>query len=167
VPDPIPASEKAIVSVAEMSRMVGLSRSRFYQLVEQGVFPEPKRSGKQRPYYDSEGQELCLGVRRKNCGINGKPILFYARRVEARTIAQRRVPSRPVSFARPKKSHPRASPLASSLIDGLRQLGVADLTDQKVAEAVNACFPQGVGGKPNEELLLIVFRYLVRQNSTE
>jgi ACT domain-containing protein len=32
---------KSAVSVCEMARLVGLSRSRFYELVEAGVFPSP------------------------------------------------------------------------------------------------------------------------------
>ena len=32
---------KVAVSVAEMARMVGLSRARFYQLRRAGVFPTP------------------------------------------------------------------------------------------------------------------------------
>ncbi|MHC4093389.1 MAG: helix-turn-helix transcriptional regulator, partial [Planctomycetota bacterium] len=58
---------KQCVSVTEMSRMVGLSRARFYQLMNQGVFPTPARRGEtNRPFYDREGQEQCLLVRRTN-----------------------------------------------------------------------------------------------------
>ena len=47
---------RAVGSVSEMARMVGLSRQRFYQL--QGTaFPEPLRdSGTNRPFYDEELQ---------------------------------------------------------------------------------------------------------------
>ena len=61
--------------------MCGLSRQRFSQLVKAGVFPEPLRDGATgRPYYDGPGQEACLEVRRRNCGANGRVVLFYARR---------------------------------------------------------------------------------------
>ena len=72
---------KAIVNVAEMARMCGLSRARFYQLVKEGVFPPPLyRIDNRRPYYVEAMQEVCLEVRRRNCGINGRPVMFYARR---------------------------------------------------------------------------------------
>ena len=42
---------KVAVSVAEMAMMVGLSRVRFYQLVDAGVFPRPERHAETgRPY---------------------------------------------------------------------------------------------------------------------
>ena len=34
---------RAVVSVAEMSSMIGLSRSRFYSLIQTGVFPQAIR----------------------------------------------------------------------------------------------------------------------------
>src|SRR4051794_25107506 len=72
---------KVAVTVAEMARMVGLSRSRFYQLIGT-AFPQPERQpGTGRPIYTEAQQEVCLEVRRRNCGIDGKPILFYARRL--------------------------------------------------------------------------------------
>src|ERR1700751_4531911 len=73
---------KAAVTVAEMARMVGLSRARFYQLMQAGAFPWPVYAvSTRRPIYVQELQEVCLEVRRRNCGIDGKPVLFYARRL--------------------------------------------------------------------------------------
>src|SRR3954466_1344011 len=71
---------KAVVTVSEMARMVGLSRLRIYQLVEAGVFPQPVYSvANRRPIYVEEAQKVCLEVRRRNCGVNGQPVLFYSR----------------------------------------------------------------------------------------
>src|SRR5687767_9090134 len=71
---------KTVVTVSEMARMCGLSRSRFYQLVEAGVFPQAVYSvATRRPIYVEEAQKVCLEVRRRNCGINGQPVLFYSR----------------------------------------------------------------------------------------
>ena len=70
---------KAAVSVAEMARMMGLSRARFYQLTKAGAFPPPVyHLLTRRPIYPEELQLVCLDVRRRNCGIDGKPILFCA-----------------------------------------------------------------------------------------
>src|ERR1700709_23369 len=71
---------KEAVSVAEMARIVGLSRARVFQLIWCGAFPFPVYDVEtRRPFYDEESQKVCLEVRRRNCGCNGKPILFYAR----------------------------------------------------------------------------------------
>ncbi len=71
--------EKQAVSVAEMAAMVSLSTSRFRQLIGT-AFPKPLRDeATNRPYYDQELQEVCLSVRKRNFGIDGKAILFYAR----------------------------------------------------------------------------------------
>jgi len=72
---------KVAVTVAEMARMCGLSRSRFYQLIG-AAFPQPERQPQtDRPIYTEELQQVCLEVRRRNCGIDGKVVLFYARRL--------------------------------------------------------------------------------------
>jgi hypothetical protein len=56
-------STKAVVTVSEMARMVGLSRARFYQLVEAGVFPPPVYCvSTRRPMYVEELQTICLTV---------------------------------------------------------------------------------------------------------
>src|SRR5690242_18870981 len=86
---------KAIVTVAEMARMVGLGRARFYQL--QGTaFPWPVYDIRtKRPIYLEEQQRVCLEVRRRNCGVDGRPILFYARRPSSDpSPAKRPVPKR-------------------------------------------------------------------------
>ena len=55
---------KSVVSVAEMARMVGLSRQRFYQLLG-GTFPYPLYDiATRRPFYTEEMQQVCLEVRK-------------------------------------------------------------------------------------------------------
>src|SRR5271169_1672044 len=116
---------KAVVGVSEMARMVGLSRARFYELLGK-TFPFPVYSvSTKRPFYDQEMQTLCLEVRRSNCGIDGKPILFYARRS-------------PDTNAKPKR-RPSIDP---NLLDGLRSLGLSPTTAQ-VEAAVKVLFPSG------------------------
>ena len=78
---------KAVVSVAEMSRMVGLSRARFYQLIGTTFPPPLYTEATRRPFYDEALQSVCLEVRRRNCGVDGKPVLFYARRPAGRAGA--------------------------------------------------------------------------------
>jgi hypothetical protein len=102
---------RAVVSVTEMARMLGLSRARFYQLQKAGVFPAPVYSlSNRRPIYVEELQKMCLEVRRKNFGVNGRPVLFYASRFS--------------SGARKPKRKPEAKE-ACSLVQSLRGLGLA------------------------------------------
>jgi hypothetical protein len=147
-----PVSTKAVVTVSDMARMVGLSRARFYELVEAGVFPTPVYDvSTRRPMYVEELQKTCLEVRRRNCGVNGKPVLFYARGHRPPTPAVR--PSKPpVAKPKPTASH-------ADLIDGLSALGLVATTAQ-VGEAVAALYPAGVDGTDQGQVLRAVFLHL-------
>jgi hypothetical protein len=144
---------KAVVSVSEMARMVGLSRARFYQLQKAGVFPAPVYQAG-RPVYTEEQQLVCLEVRRKNRGVNGEPVLFYARR-------------RPIEPTRRKR---RADPPPTrnkdipALLDGLNALGLTTATAAQVVEVTEELFPQGTNGMDQAEVLRAVFLHLKRQN---
>jgi hypothetical protein len=142
---------KAVVTVSEMARMVGLSRARFYQLQKAGVFPPPERDETGRPFYPEELQSVCLEVRRRNCGANGKPVLFYARRV-------------PPSRAAPKAAVPKADQYAE-LIEALRSLGLAGVTAAQVDAAVKELYPQGTSGMAEAEVIQAVFLHLRRRDS--
>jgi predicted DNA-binding transcriptional regulator AlpA len=144
---------KAVVTVSEMARMVGLSRARFYQLQKAGVFPAPVYQGG-RPVYTDEMQQVVLEVRKKNRGVNGEPVLFYARR---RAI-------------QPAKRKKRADPLPArnkdipSLLDGLNALGLTTATAAQVLKVTVELFPQGTAGLDQAEVLRAVFLHLKRQN---
>jgi hypothetical protein len=145
---------KAAVSVAEMARMVGLSRSRFYQLMGT-AFPAPERQPRTgRPMYTEELQKVCLGVRKRNCGIDGNPVLFYARHQPA--------------AARPKAA--KAKPEAqgedvSALVDGLSALGLTTATAAQVRRVARELFPDGTAGLGQGEVLRAVFLALRRRGT--
>jgi hypothetical protein len=132
---------KSGVSVSEMARMVGLSRQRFHQLMVEGVFPRPQRNDG-RPFFDEPTQEVCLAVRRRNCGVNGQVVLFYARRQTVPTA--------------PKKVKLAPSPHAD-LLDGLRSLGLASVTAVDVGAVVKELFPQGTTSIDQGEVIRSVF----------
>jgi hypothetical protein len=144
---------KAVVTVSEMARMVGLSRARFYQLVRDGVFPQPAYD-KGRPVYTDEMQQVCLEVRKKNRGVNGEAVLFYARR---RVIE----PSKRMKRADPL---PARSKDIASLLDGLNALGLTTATAAQVQKVTGELFPQGTNGMDQAEVLRAVFLHLKRQN---
>jgi predicted DNA-binding transcriptional regulator AlpA len=144
---------KAVVSVAEMARMVGLSRSRFYQLMGT-AFPHPVHDlASRRPAYTEELQQVCLEVRKRNCGIDGRPVLFNARRVGA-------------ARHRPKAPRPKPEPNGdvSALVEGLNALGLTTTAFQ-VERATKELFPGGTGGIDRGEVLRAVFLHLKRRNS--
>jgi len=146
---------KAVVTVTEMARMVGLSRARFYQLVEAGVFPFPVYDVRtRRPVFTEDQQEACLEVRRRNRGINGHAVLFYAK-----ASGQ----AKPVSKARPKPTTKTTE--YGDVFDGLRALGLAAVTSPQVGTAIKQLFPAGLDGADRGEVIRVVFLHLKRQNS--
>ena len=141
---------KAVVSVSEMARLVGLSRSRFYQLVG-GAFPFPVYDRlTRRPFYTAELQQVCLDVRRRNCGIDGKPVLFYSLR---ETIPSKR----PKSPEKKLEKH-------ADLLDGLRSLGLTAVSTLQIEEALGAIYPEGTEAVYQEEVLRKVFLHIKRQD---
>ena len=142
-------STKAVVTVSEMARMVGLSRARFYELVEAGVFPTPVYDvSTRRPMYVEELQKTCLEVRRRNCGVNGRPVLFYAR--------GHRTPTPAVKPSKPTVAKPKPTPAHADLLDGLGALGLV-ATPAQVGEAVAALYPAGADGTDRGQVLRAVF----------
>jgi len=145
---------KSAVSVTEMARMVGLSRARFYQLVKKGTFPVADQdTATSRPCYLEEKQRQILEARRRNCGVNGKPILFYSRR---RDLGQtKKVMSRP---AKPPMDNQHAD-----LIDLLAQVKIT-VTTAQVEAAVRQEFPQGTDGIDSGMVLTALIARFRSQN---
>lgn len=147
---------KIAVSVAEMARMVGLSRARFYQLQQAGVFPKPERDAEtDRPFYSQEQQKVCLEVRRRNCGVNGKPVLFYARRT----------PQAPATARLRKSPAPKKQEQHADLIDSLQALGLTTATAAQVTAAVKELYPQGTAAVDEAEVVRAVFLHLKRKET--
>lgn len=145
---------KAVVSVSEMSRLVGLSRARFYQLIKSGCFPIPEVDPQtKRPFYNSEKQAQILDVRRKNCGVDGKPVLFYSRRTD-------------VGAHRSRKKPAPQTECHTDLIEGLKALNVT-VTGSQLNSILNELFPAGTGGRNQGEILRAVLQKIRRQNSAD
>jgi predicted DNA-binding transcriptional regulator AlpA len=151
----VPIETKAVVTVSEMARMCCLSRSRFYQLIG-SAFPSPLMDKKKRPFYSEELQAVCLEVRRRNCGIDGKPILFYARRIGT-------------ALTKPKKVKAPATinPKHADLLEGVRSLGIASVTAADIDKALKEVFPSGVENQDDGEILRVVFLHLKRKNRAD
>jgi len=141
---------KAAVSVSEMARMLGMSRARFYQLLNDGVFPSPRYEvSTKRPFFDEVAQNCCLEVRRRNYGVNGKPVLFYP----PRSVAPK---------SQPRTVKPKAAAELVELIDSLSGLGLV-ATSEQVEAAIRECYPKGVADTDKGEVIRNLFLSLKRQ----
>jgi hypothetical protein len=160
----IPQSNKAAICIKEMASLVGLSRQRFMQLVKSGVFPAPlKDEVTGRPYFTDEMQTVCLDVRRRNCGVNGQVIMFYARRTTSPTL-----PPRPKNVKPPKSPKPKSSTTDhhADIVAGLHGLGLT-VTGDQVAQAVTELFPKGIGSSDTGSVIRAVFLHIRGKNSAE
>ena len=145
---------KAGLSVSDMARRCGLSRSRFHQLIGT-AFPFPIYDvTSRRPFYPPDLQEVCLEVRRRNFGINGKAVLFYSPRQQIRTSVPKRAT---------KKAAAPASNQHDDLLEGLRSLGLVTITAAQVGTAIKELYPAGVNGTDQGEVLRSLFLHVRAQ----
>ena len=149
------SNEKKAISVVEMARLVGLSRTRFYQLVGSS-FPFPVYDlATKRPYYTLELQQVCLEVRQTNCGINGKPVLFHRRGKEPATPK----PSRKKAAARDDRYQ--------DLLGGLKSLGMVGVTVADVEGALKELGIPDSALKENGKALKAVFLKLKCRDTSQ
>lgn len=142
---------KAVVSISDLARTLGLSRSHFHSLMKSGVMPSPVYcTTTRRPLFTRELQEAALLVRATNIGVDGRYVCFYAAR-------QKDVPQTPSARRQPRtvERHPE-------LMSGLRSLGISDINDGQVTAALSACFPAGTQGTDEGQVLRSVWHHLRR-----
>jgi len=131
-----------------MAAMVGLSRSRFYDLCRRGVFPQPIYDTRsKRPYFSADLQSQCLEIRRSGVGASGEFHLFYRIAPKARTG-----PSRPSACKRLKASNGDGQ--LAQLVEALGQLGLTVSANQ-VTSAVAELFPDGLPDTGGETIRTI------------
>jgi hypothetical protein len=152
---------KVGVSITEMSKMLGFSRSRCYQLIEAEIlFPPVYDTETHRPFFPPEIQQKNLEIRKRNCGMNGKPILFYARRFATEPVIKK-LP------ARKAKSKTQKDSTIERLMNDLKSLGIDCPNPVHIASALKFCFPAGINQVAEPEVLRSVYRYLKRQNTND
>ena len=144
----LPSSAKSVITVSEMADLCQLSRSRFYDLIEAGVFPRPaQHPSTKRPMYDRGLQEKCLEIRQTGISMNGQPVLFNRRPKRA---GQPRAQRKPI--AEPQHDH-------ADLLDALKGLGLVT-TVQAVNEVAATLFPNGIAGLDQGDVIRKVFLHL-------
>lgn len=134
----------SICSVTQMARQLELSRTRFYQLQKQGIFPMPVYCiHTRRPFYTHALQRLCLHIRKTGIGHNGRTILFY---IQRKTTSE--------------KADEPASKLHTELSDIMKQLGLK-ISAEQIKTALKKIYPKGVPPDLDEGLIIRdLFRYL-------
>lgn len=152
----ISSPRKAVYSITEVAALCGISRGRFYDLIKDGVMPQPVYCLKtRRPMYEADMAALCVRVRESNVGFDGRYVLFYPRRkISKAATAPDRQPAR-----RPSASNP----LMREMIEALRAMNLrAD--DSEIETAVNQRCPQGLAESTFETDLRAIFDQLRRRN---
>lgn len=140
---------KAVVSVAQMCRLLHMSRSQFYWHVKRGTFHAPQYlASNNRPYFTASMVEDNLRVRETGVGVNNEYVIFYERQTTGTKPSERKV----------KANH-------ASLLDGLKALGLVGLTAEQVEAAVAVVFPSGTTGQDDASVLRAVFRQLKRSGA--
>jgi predicted DNA-binding transcriptional regulator AlpA len=148
------------VSIREMAQMLNLSRSRCYQLIEAGIlYPPIFDTQTHRPFFPPEIQQKNLEIRKRNCGMNGKPILFYARRFASEPIIKK-LPARKVKSKTPKDS------TLDRLMTDLKSLGIESPNRVQIESTLKSCFPAGISQVEESEVLRTLYRTLKCQNTS-
>ena len=133
---------KAVCSVTALAKDLDMSRVRFYQLQNAGVFPEPVYCIRtKRPFYPLDLQQQCIEIRKTGIGHNGLPIIFYQKRKD-----------------KPIKPQNQLNADYKQLTHTLRQFGLK-ITVSEVKNAVNTLYPQGTADNDGGAIIKEVFRY--------
>jgi hypothetical protein len=142
------------INVSTMAKLLNLSRSRLYQLTDQGVLLKPVYLlNNKRPVYTREMAVRNIEVKNSNVGINSEIIMFYSARIPTATKPKQTV----------KKSNDKKviSPNKhADIIDALESLGLEKITSSQIDSAIHKCFKNGTENISEDDILTEVFRYL-------
>lgn len=151
-----------IVSIQKLCFLMGISRSRYYQILSAGFIAPPIYSlESKRAYFPRELAEKNISVIRNNLGLNGKVCLFYN--------TSRRTGASSVKPIKSKTSNRKTSSENShqDLIEGLSCLGLKDVKPAQIEAVIHKIYPDGVQNIEDGEVLKAVYRAIVIQNSTD
>ena len=151
----------AVLSITNMAKLLHISRSRFYQLINQGILLPPVYSLKsKRPFYTQELAQRNLEVKRSNLGINGDICLFYSDRNIISPAKKEKVKTKTKKIDNPKIDY-------SELREGLKTLGLTEVKSSQIQAALTECFPDGTENIEEGQVLRTIFLSIKRQNSTD
>ena len=146
-------------TVKEVCEAVGLSKSRFYQLLG-STFPWPAYLvTNHRPAFTEEQFQQCLAARRTNQGIDGNPVMFYSKRL----------PGRPRQSGQKRASSKAAKPKRHThVIEALDQLGLPGIRQHAIDRALKRLSINGDAADSGKVIaqLFRFFKAQKRQDST-
>ena len=146
------------INISTMAKLLNLSRSRLYQLVEQGVLLKAVYLlNNKRPVYTKEMALRNLEVKNSNVGINNEIIMFYSAR-NTMASASKKIAREPAEQKTGPSKH-------TEIIDALESLGMENITSSQIDSAILACFPDGTENVTDDYILTEVFRHLNCRNS--
>lgn len=144
----------AAASVSATAELCQLSRSRFYDLMNAGVFPKPvQHPSSNRPIYNRDLIEKCLEIRQTGVGFNGEPFVFNRKLIKNR---------KPVHG---RNSRPDSTQYGE-LTDALKSLGLTT-TNESVASAVAELYPSGTNGQDQGEVIRRVFLHIQAKGASK
>ena len=146
------------INMSTMAKFLNLSRSRLYQLIDQGILLKPVYlSNNKRPVYTREMAMRNIEVKNNNVGINKKIIMFYSARTTKTTKPKKTIKkSTDQKIVSPDKH--------ADMIDALESLGLENITASKIESSIQKCFPDGTENVTEDDILTSIFRYLKCQN---
>ena len=130
----------AICSVAAVAKKLRLSRARFYQLLERGVFPKPVYCTRtKRPFYPLALQQQCLRIRETGIGHNGQLVIFYSLR----------------------KDKPKNQPgnTHKQLREDLKQMGL-NVAPNTIKNTIKVLYPKGLPVDDEDAVIRELFMHL-------
>jgi hypothetical protein len=153
--------EKAIpeiVSINQLCNLMGVSRSRYYQILSEGLIHPPVYSDSNRPYFTRELALMNIAVKRNNTGVNGKICIFYNCAPSTSSAKNKTVK---------KEVKKKTTDNHSDLVEGLSCLGINGISNSQIEAALKKCFPNGTDSFEEGEILRQVYCLIKEQNSAD
>lgn len=124
-----------------MSEICEFSRSRWYELVEAGIFPPPVMiSPLKRPIYDRDLIAKCLEIKKTGVGFNGQPVVWNRKNQKGVRKPQQK-PS---------------TPHTTEICEAIKALGL-NTNVQSVTEVLLDLYPDGFEGHDRGEVIRNAF----------
>ena len=144
----------AYVNMSTMAKLLNLSRSRLYQLIDAGVLLQPVYLlSNKLPAYTKEMAVCNLEVKRNGLGVNKQVVMFHSPR--SSSLSPKKDITTPV-----EKQQPVTPSKYLELIDALESLGLENITAAKIDAAIQQCFPDGTENISDDDILTTIFRHL-------
>ncbi len=149
-----------IVSINQLCSLMSISRSRYYQILSEGLILPPIHSpNSKRPYFTREMAIRNLEVKKNNIGVNKKICIFYNCKSSPAFS--------PKNNSKKKGQKKKTTAKHTDLIDGLTCLGLSNVKPSQIQVAIEKCFPDGTDNIDEGEVLRAVFCQIKAQNSTD